>query len=182
MSPSVYTVPLVETRMFEVASSPVEPHTAMSPAPMSTSEPDGGGGVTTVTVDVPVWPPAAARIDAVPAAMPRTSPDVETVATAVLDELHVNVVADPRGVAVAVSCTVAPASTVALDGDTEIDFSLFAAPPLASEGASVSLARGADVSEHATSAKVTPATTTAVAVPTMVRLCMTLSRESVKVL
>ena len=105
--------------MFDVASSPVEPQTAMSPAPISTSEPGGGGGAGTVTVDVAVLPPADALIDAMPAATPVTRPDIETVATAVFDELHVNVVADPGGFALAVSCTVDPASTVALDGDTE---------------------------------------------------------------
>jgi hypothetical protein len=157
----VNTVPVVETRMFEVASSPVEPQTAMSPAPMSTSE-LGGGGAGTVTVDVPVFPPADAPIVAAPAPTPVTSPDVETVATALFDELHVNVVADPGGLAVAVSCTVDPTPTVALEGDTEIDFTLLGDPPLASDGANVSLAGGADVSEHATNAKATLATTAAV--------------------
>ena len=149
--------------MFEVASSPVEPQTAMSPAPMSTSDPGGGGGGGTVIVDLPVLPPPAALIVAAPAATPVTSPDVETVATALFDEVQVNVVTDPGGFAVAVSCTVEPTATVALEGDTEIDFTLFADPPFASDAARVSLAGGADVSEHATNAKATLAATTAVA-------------------
>jgi hypothetical protein len=126
---------------------------------MSTSEPDGGGGAGTVIVDVPVLPPADALIDAVPAATPVTSPVVDTVATALFDELHVNVVADPGGFAVAVSCSVDPAATVTLEGDTEIDLTLLAFPPFAYDGANVSGTGGADVSEHAAKAKATPATT-----------------------
>jgi len=106
---------------------------------------------------------ADALIVAVPAATPVTSPDGETVAAALFEELHVNVVADPGGFAVAVSCTVDPTATVALDGDTETDFTLLAAPPLASDGASVSLPTGADGSEHAAKAKATLATIAAVA-------------------
>ena len=112
--------------MFEVASSPVEPQTAMSPAPMSTCEAGGGAGVETVIDELPDLPPADALIVATPAATPVTSPDVETVATALFDELHLKVVADPGGFAVAVSGTVVPAATVALEGDTEIDFTFFA--------------------------------------------------------
>src|SRR5262245_11359370 len=148
--------------MFDVASSPVEPQTAMSPAPISTSEPGGGGGAGTVIVALPILPPADALIVAVPAAMPVTSPDVETATTALFDELQLNVVAEPGGFAVAVSCTVDPTSTVALEGETEIDFTLFADPPLASEAPSVSLTGGADGSEHAVKAKATPARTAAV--------------------
>jgi len=156
--------------MFEVASSPVEPQTAMSPAPMSTWEAGGGAGAETVIDEVPDLPPADALIVATPAATPVTIPD-ETVATALFDELHMMVVADPGGFAVAVSRTVVPAATVALEGDTEIDFTLLGEPPLANDGASVSLAGGADVSEHA--ARATLAAMAAAPAYTMVRLCMT---------
>jgi len=111
--------------------------------------------VGTVIDELPDLPPADALIVATPAATPVTSPDVETVATALFDERHVKVVADPGGFAVAVSRTVVPAVTVALEGDTEIDFTLLAEPPLASDGASVSLAGGAEVSEHAANARAT---------------------------
>ena len=127
----------------------------------------------TVIDDSPDLPPADALIVATPAATPVTSPDVETVATALFDELHVKVVADPGGFAVAVSRTVVPATTVALEGDTEIDFTLFAGPPLARDAASVSFAGGADVSEHAANARATLAPMAAAATSTMVRLCMT---------
>ena len=93
---------------------------------------------------------------AAPGAMPVTSPDDETVATAAFELDHVNVVAVPGGLAVAANCTVAPTSTVALDGDTEIDFTCFPPPPppppppLAKLGAPGSTEFGADASEHAT--------------------------------
>src|SRR5690242_9971893 len=113
---------------------------AMSPAPMSTSGAGGGAVADTVTAAVPVLPPAAALTVAVPAATPVTRPDVETVATALFDELHVTPTADPDGVTVAVSCTVLPAATVALDGDTEIDRTFLVDRLLARDGASVSFA------------------------------------------
>jgi hypothetical protein len=46
----------------------------------------GGGGAVTVTVAVPDFPPAEAVIVADPAVRPVTTPDVLTVATAVLPE------------------------------------------------------------------------------------------------
>ena len=54
-----------------------------------------------------------------------TTPVDDTAATDELDEDHANVVAEPAGLAVAISCCVAPIATVALDGVTEIDFTLF---------------------------------------------------------
>ena len=164
MSPSVNTVPLIPTSRFDVASSFVEPQTAMSPAPTRTSDPGGGGGggePGTVIDDVPVLPPADALIVAEPAATPVTRPLDETVATPVFDDVHVNVVADPGGLAVAVSCAVAPAATVALDGETEIDLTALGCPPFANDGERVSVADGADVSEHAANANVIPAAVTA---------------------
>src|SRR6187551_226441 len=93
---------------FAVASSPVDEQLAMSPAPTSTGSFDGGGDDVTVTVDVPMTPPDAARMVAVPAATPVTSPLAETVATEAFDVDQVKVVAAFGGDAVAVSCTVPP--------------------------------------------------------------------------
>ena len=182
MSPSVNTVPVRPTSRFDVASSVVDPHTAMSPAPTSTSDPGGGGGGEPGTVidDVPDLPPADALIVAEPAATPVTSPLDETVAAAVFDEAHVNVVAEPGGLAVAVSCTVAPAETVALDGETDIDLTDFGCPPLAKEGDSVSVADGADVSEHAPNVNAMPAASTAAEPRKMdrvrIRACLSVCR------
>jgi len=155
----VNTVPLIPTSRFDVASSFVDPQTAMSPAPTSTSDPGGGGGGEPGTVidDVPVLPPADALIVAEPVATPVTSPLDETVATAVFDDVHVIVVADPGGLAVAVSCAVPPAATVALDGETEMDLTGLGCPPFANDGERVSVADGADVSEHAANANAIPA-------------------------
>jgi len=111
--------------------------------------------------DVPDLPPADALIVAEPAATPVTSPLDDTVATPVFDEVHVNVVADPGGLAVAISCAVAPAATVAVDGETEIDLTDLGYPPLANDGDSVSVVDGADVSEHAANANAMPAAMTA---------------------
>ena len=107
--------------------------------------------------DAPDLPPADALIVAEPAATPVTSPLDETVATAVLDDVHVKVVAEPGGLAVAVSCVVAPAAMVALDGETEIDLTDLGCPPLANDGDNVSVADGAEVSEHAANANAIPA-------------------------
>ena len=103
-------MPAVATRIFDVASSPVEPQTAMSPAPIRTSEPGGGGGggdPGTVIDDDPDLPPADAVMVAVPALTAVTvavaGPVGETVATAVFEEVHVNDVTEPAGLAVAVS-------------------------------------------------------------------------------
>jgi hypothetical protein len=162
LSPSVNTVPLIPTSRFDVASSFVEPQTAMSPAPTSTSDPGGGGGGEPGTVidDVPVLPPADALIVAEPADTPVTRPLDEIVATPVFDDTHVNVVADPGGLAVAVNWLVAPAATVALDGETEIDLTALGCPPFANDGERVSVAVGADVSEHAANANAIPAAVT----------------------
>jgi hypothetical protein len=111
--------------------------------------------------DVPVFPPADALIVAEPAATPVTSPLDDTVATAVLDDVHVNVAAEPGGLAVAVSCAVEPAARVALDGETEIDLTVLVCPPFASDGERLSVAGGADVSEHAPNANAIPAAVTA---------------------
>jgi hypothetical protein len=57
-----------------------------------------------------------------------------TVATAALDVDQSKVVADAGGLAVAVSCTVPPTATVALEGETLIDLTLFGFPPFANDG------------------------------------------------
>jgi hypothetical protein len=54
--------------------------------------------------------------------MPVTSPLGETVATAVFDDVHVNVPADFGGEAVAESCTVPFTAMLADDGETVTDF------------------------------------------------------------
>jgi hypothetical protein len=91
-------------------------------------------------------------MDAVPAATPVTNPLLETVATAGFDELQVNDVAEPVGFAVAASCVVAPMATVAADGATETDLTVFGGPPFANDGDGLSGAGGVTVSEQATNA------------------------------
>jgi hypothetical protein len=94
----------------------------MSPAASSTLLPDGGGAGPALTVmfDDPETPPLAAVIVAAPAAIPSTSPEDDTVATAGLELFHVKVTR-LRGFAVAVSCTVFPTSMVALAGRTDTE-------------------------------------------------------------
>jgi hypothetical protein len=72
-------------------------------------------------VDVPVLPPAVAVTLAEPAATPVTRPLLETVATAVFDDTHVNDVAEPDGFGVVTSCAVPPAATVEDDGARDTD-------------------------------------------------------------
>jgi hypothetical protein len=74
---------------------------------------------------VPVWPPLEAEIVAVPTVIAVTTPVDETVATFGLPELHVTV-RPPRtlpteSLSVAVSCTVFPVVTLAVEGDTVTD-------------------------------------------------------------
>jgi len=126
-----------------------------------------------LTVAIPVLPPADTRIEAEPTATPATTPDGEIVAIALFDELHVSVAADPGGFAVAVSRTVDPAITVAVEGNTEIDFTLLSEPPLASDASHLRLAEGAFESAHAAYARATPVTTEAVAAYTMAPFCIT---------
>lgn len=144
----------------------------------------GGGEGGTVIEDVPDLPPAEARMVVDPAATPVTNPPEETVATAVFDDVHVNVVADPGGLAVAVSCAVAPAATVALDGATATDLTDLGCPPLANDGDSVLVADGADVSEHAANASAIPAAATAAEPtrtdPVRIGVCLSLCRWTLK--
>lgn len=84
-------------------------------------------------VDAPLTPPELAVIDAVPAATAVTTPVAETVATPAFEDPHVNAAAALGGDPLAVSWTVSPTASVALDGDTWIDFKL--GPPLANDGA-----------------------------------------------
>jgi hypothetical protein len=79
-------------------------------------------------VAVPLALPAAAVIVAVPAAMPVTSPVDETVATEPFELVQVKELIF-FGLAVAVSCTVRPASMVALDGWTETALATNAGSP-----------------------------------------------------
>jgi hypothetical protein len=60
----------------------------MSPAPINTTLPGGGGALTVIT-DVPDFPPAMALTIAVPAPTPDTRPVWDTVATAPFDVDHV---------------------------------------------------------------------------------------------
>src|ERR671924_528428 len=82
----------------------------------------GGGGAVTVMLAVPLFPSLVAVIVAVPAATPVTRPVADTVATAAL-ELD-QVTARPESglpltsLAVAVSCTVWLATTLAVVGVT----------------------------------------------------------------
>src|SRR5690349_13263503 len=98
---------------FAVSSSPLDEQLAMSPAPTRTSEPAGGGSSGTPMTDVPTFPPALALMVADPAATAVTRPvEGPTVATALFDEVHANVVTEPGGLAAAVSCSVVPFATV----------------------------------------------------------------------
>lgn len=78
-----------------------------------------------MTLAEPLCPSLEAVTETVPALTPRTRPDAETVATAVLPELHV--IARPvrtllfASRVTADSCTVAPTWTLGLDGETETD-------------------------------------------------------------
>src|SRR5215203_4227200 len=110
------TVPGIPSRRVAVASSPEDEHDAISPAPTNVTDPGGSGVVTTIDA-VPVLPPAAADIVAVPLPAPVTRPLWLTVATALLDDDHTNVNA-LAGVVSAVSCCVAPTTIDALDGVT----------------------------------------------------------------
>jgi hypothetical protein len=100
-------------------------------------------------VDVPVLLPAVAVTLADPAATPVTRPLVETVATAVSDDAHVNDVAEPDGFAVATSCTVPPAAMVDDDGATDTDSTVFGGPNF---GDRLSGAGVVTESEHAANA------------------------------
>src|SRR6267378_759825 len=86
---------------------------------------DATGTFVAVTVAVPLWPSLVAVIVAVPAATPLTRPLPLTVATAVL--LLAQVTTRPvsglplASLGVAVSCTLAPTSTLAVAGLTATD-------------------------------------------------------------
>jgi hypothetical protein len=84
-------------------------------------------------VDEPVFPPAIALTEAVPADTPVTSPDELTMATELFELVHVN--AAPGGLDVAVSCTVPPTEMVADEGLTETDLTFAAAAARASRTA-----------------------------------------------
>ena len=173
MSPVVKIVPGIPSSRFAVAASPDDEQLAISPAPTRTSEPAGGGGggaAGTVMVERPVLPPAVALIVAVPPAIPVTNPVDDTAATAEFDDDHANVVTEPAGLAVATSCWVAPIATVALDGVTEIDFTLFGGPPFANDGVRLSGAGGLAVSEQATNTRATTAIDAAVRATVRVRM------------
>ena len=120
--------------------------------------------------DVPVFPPAVALIDAVPAATPVTNPLVETVATAGFDEFHANDAAEPAGFAVAASCVVAPMATVAADGETETDLTVFGGPPFANDGGGLSGAGEVTVSEQATNATAAAVNPTPAMMAVLVRI------------
>jgi len=114
------------SRRLAVASSPVELHDAMSPAPTKTAGGGGGGGApVTVISELPAFPPAEADTVAWPAVTPLTSPVWLTVATAWFEVAHTN--DEVGGLLVAESCTVDPACTLALDGKTLTDLT-FADP------------------------------------------------------
>jgi hypothetical protein len=155
-----------------VASAPDE-QSAMSPAPTSISLPGGGGGgggAGTVISDVPVFSPAVAVMDAVPVATPLTSPVDDTVATAGFDDAQTNVVADPVGFAVAVSCVVALIATVADEGVTDTDLTVFGGPPLANDGERLSGAGEVTVSEQATNATAAAVNPTPAMMAVLVRI------------
>jgi hypothetical protein len=69
----------------------------------------------TVILAVPLAPPAAAVIVAVPAETPVTRPEDDTLATAPFELVHMNVWYF-FGLEVAVSCTVPPTGMVVMDG------------------------------------------------------------------
>ena len=121
-------------------------------------------------VDVPVLPPAVAVTLAEPEATPVTRPLVDTVATAVFDDAHVNEVAEPDGFAVATSCTVPPAAMVEDDGATDTDLTVFGGPPLANIGDRLSGAGGVTDSEHAANAAAAAMNVTAAMTVVRVRM------------
>jgi hypothetical protein len=123
-----------------------------------------------VIADVPDFPPAVALMDAVPAATPVTNPLVETVATAGFDDAQAIVVADPVGFAVAVSCVVALIATVADDGVTDTDLTVFGGPPFANDGERLSGAGGVMVSEQATNATAAAVNPTPAMMAVLVRI------------
>jgi hypothetical protein len=102
---------------------------------------------------------------ALPALTAVTTPVPDTVATDVFDDDHANVTAELGGLADAVSWSVEPIATDAVDGDTEIDLTLLGAF-FARLGAAGSPA-GPEVSEQAPNAKAAPAT--ALAISTTIR-------------
>ena len=130
-SPELFTVATAAALVLQVTDRPVSgvPLASFGVAVSCTVAPactDAGLGVTvtdatgtlaalTVIVAAPLVPPAAAVIVAVPAATPLTRPLDETVATEPFELVQVNDVYF-FGRAVAVSCSVWPASTVALAG------------------------------------------------------------------
>jgi hypothetical protein len=130
-SPELLTVATAAALVLQVTNRPVSgvPLASFGVAVSCTVAPactDAGLGVSvtdatgtlaalTVIVAAPLVPPAAAVIVAVPAATPVTRPVDETVATERFELVQVNDVYF-FGLAVAVSCSVRPASTVALAG------------------------------------------------------------------
>ena len=141
----------------------------MSPAPTSVCGADGGGGGSgTEIVDDAVLFPAAAVTVAVPGPTPVTSPDCDTAATAELLDDQTTVV-EFVGTTVAVNETVAPTSTVALVGETEIDLT-FPDPPFAKLGERLSGLGGLAVSEQAANTRATAASEAAATATVRVRM------------
>src|SRR5574341_91857 len=104
-----------------VASSLLFPQSEMSPAPTKTTPDPGGGAAVTVTAAVPLLPSLVAVIVVGPTATPLTRPSI-TVATdgALLHQVMTRPVSTLplASCGVAVSCTLAPTWTEAVDGVT----------------------------------------------------------------
>src|SRR5689334_17381546 len=98
----------------------VAPTATLALAGLSVTE--ATGAAVTVIAALPLAPPLVAVIVALPAATPETRPAADTVATAVLLDVHVNdgpLIAVPdESAAVAVSCDVRPVPTLAVAGVT----------------------------------------------------------------
>lgn len=97
-----------------------------------------------VTVSVPLTPPLAAMIVAVPALTPVTRPEALTVATAVFDEDHItceptSLVALSEKVPVAFNCWVVPAAKDGFVGVTAIDSSVAAVTASVAEPLTLSI-------------------------------------------
>jgi hypothetical protein len=116
---------------------------------------------------LPVTPPADAPMVAVPAPTAVTRPFDETVATALFDDDHAKVDAELGGDALALSCTVWPTTSVALDGEILIDFTF--GPPFAKDG-SVGAMPGDRWSEQDSVSQ-----TSASAPAVKIRVCMSIS-------
>jgi hypothetical protein len=106
----------------------------MSPAASKTAEPPDGGGVVTVTVLVPLFPPVVAVIVAEPGATPVTRPVDDTLPTEGFELIQVNDACFPD-LRLAVNCSVWPTSRVAVAGCTVTNGSANGgiAPPVSSD-------------------------------------------------